>query len=112
MAFWPSDRDNRPLRSYEKRYDPRAEQLEREYDVWYKRADRLLKILEAWEQDIKLTLADCNRQCHEAEYTKNLREAVRKIRELNEDLEALDEQMRECGLRVAPRKKYGWKSSS
>lgn len=82
-------------RAYDKRRDPRAEQLEREYNTWAKRADKLLQLLEARDQDIRLTTADCNKRFHEAEYIKDPRDAVRRIRELNTELESLDEHVRE-----------------
>ncbi|KAF3041904.1 hypothetical protein E8E12_006528 [Didymella heteroderae] len=86
----------------------RSSRVEHNFAKYRKHAEKLLDVLDVWEQDLKYILADCNKWYEEAKYTHNINDALEKIIQLNDVLNDLDREMRECGLHVAPPKKF-WK---
>ena len=87
---------------------PRNERLERNFQKEPKHAEKLLHVFDVWEEDVKLVLAECNKRYEEIKYTHNADDKFKKMVWLNDILDEFDNQMRECGLHVAPKGNY-WK---
>jgi len=108
MPSWYSEPFNGYSGNSRWRRSPQNERLERDVQNCRKRAEKLLRVFDVWEEDVKLVLAECNKRYEEAKYTHNIEDEFKKLVRLNDLLDEFDCQMRECGLYVEPKRNY-WK---
>lgn len=83
---------------------------------WYyrDRAERRLQVLNAWAEEMRLLLADCNARYHGAMYARSFGEAMGSFGDLDEKLDAINEDLRASGLETPPRayRRRGWRMRS